>query len=70
MKNSFGTIFSPLHAEHNYCNNKNQYASVILPPSEAHLSTHAVVPMHLALLWKSFVILGFSEEVFHVLHFK
>jgi hypothetical protein len=70
MKNAFGTIFSLLNAEHNYYNNKNEYASIVLPSSEAHLSPHAVVPIRLTLLWKSFIILGFSKEVFHVLHFK
>jgi hypothetical protein len=58
------------NAKHNYYNNKNAYASFVLPSSEAHLSPHAVVTIRVTLLWKSFIILGISKEVFHVLHFK
>jgi hypothetical protein len=70
LKNALETLVSLLHAKHNYYNNKNEYVLFILPSSEAHLSSHAVVTIHVALLWKTFNILGISKEVFHVLHFK
>jgi len=70
LKNAFVTIVSLLHTKHNYYNNKNEFTSFALSSSETQLSPHAVVTIHVTLLWKSFIILGISKEVFHVLHFK